>query len=108
MGVISPTSAPNSVSANVTNSTAPGPTTQPGFAHTQIALRTAPLVYFSSYSDDQDENPTGPLMKPYFLFTLRKPAASFNGIKPTIAGYVRTNGNRFRDSLLRNVHFDEC
>jgi hypothetical protein len=69
-----PTSAPNSVSANFTNTTAPGLTTQPGFAHTHIALRTAPLVYLSPYSDDQDENHTGPLMKPYFLFTLRNAA----------------------------------
>jgi hypothetical protein len=71
---IPPTSAPNSVSLNFTSTTAPGLTSQPNFVHTDVAIRTAPVVYLSPRTDDQDDNHTGPLMKPYLLFTLRNGA----------------------------------
>jgi hypothetical protein len=69
-----PTSDFNSVSANFTDATAPGLTTQPGYAHPYIALRTAPIAHLSPYSNDKDENRIGPLMKPDILFTLRNAA----------------------------------
>jgi hypothetical protein len=68
------TANPNSVSANFTQATAPGLTAQPTFARPYLALRTAPVLYASPKTDDQDENHTGPLMKPYLLFTLRNSA----------------------------------
>ncbi|MGD0647149.1 MAG: hypothetical protein ABR971_04070 [Acidobacteriaceae bacterium] len=69
-----PTTNPNSVSANFTPITAPGLTVQPTFIHTYVALRTAPVLYVSPRTDDQELNHTGPLMKPYLLFTLRNAA----------------------------------
>jgi hypothetical protein len=64
------TTASNSVSANFNNSSAPGLTSQPGFAHPYLAFRSDPLFYLSPKSDDRDLNHTGPLMKPYLVFTL--------------------------------------
>ena len=69
-----PTTNPNSVSLNFTPITAPGLTVQPTFLHTYVALRTSPVLYASPKTDDQDLNHTGPLMKPYLLFTLRNSA----------------------------------
>jgi hypothetical protein len=69
-----PTVNPNSVSANFTDATAPGITSQPTFLHPYVALRAAPVLYASPKTDDQDENHTGPLMKPYLQFTLRNSA----------------------------------
>jgi hypothetical protein len=66
--------ASNSVSGNFNNATAPGLSSQPGFAHPHIAVSTAPIVYLSPATDDQDDNHTGPLMNPYLLFTLRNAA----------------------------------
>jgi hypothetical protein len=60
--------APNSVSANFTTSTAPGLSSQPGFGHYHFALRTSPIAILSPRTDDQDTNHTGPLMKPYVQF----------------------------------------
>ena len=65
---------PNSVSANFTPATAPGLTDQPTYAHSYVAVRTAPVLYASPRTDDSDENHTGPLMKPYLLFTLSNSA----------------------------------
>jgi hypothetical protein len=69
-----PTTNPNSVSANFNPITAPGLALQPTFLHTYVALRTSPVLYASPKTDDQDLNHTGPLMKPYLLFTLRNAA----------------------------------
>jgi hypothetical protein len=63
------TSATNSVTANFTAATAPGLSSQPGFGHFHLALRTNPIVILSPPTDDQDENHTGPLIKPYDQFT---------------------------------------
>lgn len=64
-------SATNSVSNNFDNTTAPGLATQPGFAHPYLAVRTSPILHTSPVTDDQDDNHTGPLMKPDILFTFR-------------------------------------
>jgi hypothetical protein len=69
-----PTTNPNSVSANFNPATAPGLTGQPTFTHTYLAFRAAPVLYASPKTDDQDNNHTGPLMKPYILFSLRNSA----------------------------------
>ncbi len=61
--------APNSVSANFTTAAAPGLSSQPGFGHYHFALRTSPIAILSPRTDDQDDNHTGPLMKPYVQFT---------------------------------------
>ena len=63
------TTAPNSVSANFTTAAAPGLSSEPGFGHYHFALRTAPIAILSPRTDDQDDNHTGPLMKPYYQFT---------------------------------------
>jgi len=67
-------SAVNSVNNNFNNTTAPGLASQPGFAHSYIALRTSPLLYSSPKTDDKDLNHTGPLMKRYLLSTFRNSA----------------------------------
>jgi hypothetical protein len=61
--------APNAVNANFADATAPGLASQPGFGHYHIALRTSPVAILSPRTDDQDDNHTGPLMKPYVQFT---------------------------------------
>ncbi len=66
------TTAPNSVSAHFTSATAPGLTSQPGFGHYHFALRTNPVAILSPRTDDQDENHTGPLMKPYVTVHLQQ------------------------------------
>lgn len=63
------TTASNSVSANFTGATAPGLSSQPGFGHYHFALRTGPIAIVSPKTDDQDDNHTGSLMKPYDQFT---------------------------------------
>ena len=67
-------SAPNSVNRHFNNATAPGLSSQPGFAHSYAALRTSPLLYSSPKTNDKDLNHTGPLMKRYLLFTFRNSA----------------------------------
>ena len=62
-------SASNSVSANFTAPAVPGLASQPSFGHCHVALRTSPIVILSPRTDDQDDNHTGPLMKPYDQFT---------------------------------------
>jgi len=57
----------NSVSANFNNSTAPGLTSQPGFAHPYVAIRTDPIAYLSPKTDDKDENRQGPDLTPFFV-----------------------------------------
>jgi len=66
--------AANSVSANFNPATVPGLSSQPGFAHPYVAVRTGPTVYLSPKTDDHDDNHSGPLMKPYLLFTFRNGA----------------------------------
>lgn len=68
------TTAVNSVSANFNTATAPGLSSQPGFGHYHFALRTNPIAIWSPRTDDQDENHTGPLMKPYVQFTFNNSA----------------------------------
>jgi hypothetical protein len=48
--------APNSVSGNFTNAAAPGLSSQPGFGHYHLALRTSPIAILSPRTDDQDDN----------------------------------------------------
>ncbi|HEY1759963.1 MAG TPA: hypothetical protein VGG72_31620 [Bryobacteraceae bacterium] len=67
-------SVSNSVSGNFTDATAPSLTSQPGFAHPYIALRTAPVFYLSPKTDDKEDQHSGPLMKPYLFFTLNNSA----------------------------------
>ncbi len=64
-------SSPNSVAAHFGEANAPGLNAQPGTAHSHAAIKTAPILYISPRTDDSDLNHTGPLMKPYLLFTLR-------------------------------------
>lgn len=66
--------AVNSVNNNFDNVTAPGLSSQPGFAHSYAALRTSPRLYSSPKTDDKDLNHAGPLMKRYLLFTFRNSA----------------------------------
>ncbi|HEX4037948.1 MAG TPA: hypothetical protein VHX37_07815 [Acidobacteriaceae bacterium] len=63
------TTVSNSVSTNFTDATAPGLSSQPGFGHYHLALRTSPIAILSPRTDDQDDNHSGPLMKPYVQFT---------------------------------------
>ena len=63
------TTVSNSVSANFTTATAPGVSSQPGFGHYHVALRTSPIAILSPRTDDPDDNHTGLLMKPYDQFT---------------------------------------
>jgi hypothetical protein len=63
------TTASNSVSTHFTDATAPGLTSQPGYGHYHFALRADPSAILSPRTDDQDENHTGPFMKPYDQFT---------------------------------------
>jgi len=69
-----PSTASNSVSTNFDSTTAPGLSSQPGFAHPYLALRTDPTAYLSPKTDDQEDNHSGPLMKPYLLFTFSNSA----------------------------------
>ncbi len=68
------TSNPNSIFTRFTAAGVPGLSLQPTFTHSSVALRTTPVLYASPRTDDQDENHTGPLMKPYLIFTLRNSA----------------------------------
>lgn len=63
------TAAANSVAANFTAGAAPGLSIQPGFGHYHFALRVSPIAILSPRTDDQDDNHTGPLMKPYVQLT---------------------------------------
>ncbi len=69
-----PITASNSVNGNFTAATVPGLASQPGFGHYHIALRTSPIAVLSPRTDDQDDNHTGPLMKPYVQFTFNNSA----------------------------------
>lgn len=61
--------APNSVNSNFTTAAVPGLSSQPGLGHYHVALRTNPIAILSPKTDDQDDNHSGPLMKPYDQFT---------------------------------------
>lgn len=67
-------SAANAVSVNFTDSTAPGLSSQPGFAHSTIALRSNPRLRSEPVTNDSDLNRTGPLKKRYLLFTFSNDA----------------------------------
>jgi hypothetical protein len=66
--------ASNSVTTEFNDSSAPGLTSQPGFAQPYLVLKTDPLFHLSPKTDDQELNHTGPLMKPYLLLTLSNSA----------------------------------
>jgi hypothetical protein len=66
--------ATNSVSANFIAAAVPGLSSQPGFGHYNLALRTNPIAILSPRTDDQDDNHTGPLMKPYVQLTFNNSA----------------------------------
>jgi hypothetical protein len=61
--------APNSVNSNFAAAAVPGLSSQPGLGHYHVALRTNPIAILSPKTDDQDDNHSGPLMKPYDQFT---------------------------------------
>ncbi len=63
--------AANSATEFFSEFAAPGISQQPAVAHPHVAIKTAPILYVSPRTDDSDLNHSGPLMKPYLLFTLR-------------------------------------
>lgn len=128
------TTAPNSVSAHFTSATAPGLTSQPGFGHYHFALRTSPVAILSPRTDDQDENHTGPLMKPYAQFTFNNsveyhwysaPGNSASSFQQLVedsdenvqlgtrvrhyvqVGDAKTGAEHFRDSMLAKMCGDK-
>lgn len=126
--------APNSVSANFSPATAPGLSSQPGFGHYHLALRTNPMAILSPRTDDQDDNHAGPLMKPYVQFTFNNSVEYHWYSAPGNSGFsfqqfaedsdenvqlgtrvrhyvqvgdAKTGGEHFRDSLLAKTCGDK-
>ena len=66
--------AANSVSNHFSGTGLPGLASQPGFAHSHVAVRTNPVLRSEPATADKADNHTGPLAKRYLLFTFRNDA----------------------------------
>jgi hypothetical protein len=95
--------ASNSVNANFTAAGAPGLSSQPGFGHYHFALRTSPIAILSPRTDDQDDNHTGPLMKPYDQFTFNN-SVEYHWYTPP--GHSASSFQQFVEDSDENIQLD--